>query len=232
MERCWLWRRGWCAAAHGQTERSCGVGGWSRNRTGVHGVAVRCITTLPSSLELADRPPLDATAERIVPRLGWIMPFPLPSQGNRIRECGGCRGRAWRRIGASIQGRRRDAGDSVGFQDVEDARSGDSARRHGLHETRAVARASAWRTSGASGSRGCAPTPRVRALLPPSAGAKRPRQARLTHPVARPRCRARPRSPPWESWPRWSCSRPACPESTHTRTRPAARAPDRRVRKS
>ncbi len=25
-------------------------GGWSRNRTGVHGVAVRCITTLPSSL--------------------------------------------------------------------------------------------------------------------------------------------------------------------------------------
>ena len=24
-------------------------GGWSRNRTGVHGVAVRCITTLPSS---------------------------------------------------------------------------------------------------------------------------------------------------------------------------------------
>ena len=26
-------------------------GGWSRNRTGVHGVAVRCITTLPSSLK-------------------------------------------------------------------------------------------------------------------------------------------------------------------------------------
>ena len=25
-------------------------GGWSRNRTGVHGVAVRCMTTLPSSL--------------------------------------------------------------------------------------------------------------------------------------------------------------------------------------
>lgn len=24
-------------------------GGWSRNRTGVHGVAVRCMTTLPSS---------------------------------------------------------------------------------------------------------------------------------------------------------------------------------------
>ena len=26
------------------------VGGWNRNRTGVHGVAVRYITTLPSSL--------------------------------------------------------------------------------------------------------------------------------------------------------------------------------------
>ena len=25
-------------------------GGWSRNRTGVHGVAVRCMTTLPPSL--------------------------------------------------------------------------------------------------------------------------------------------------------------------------------------
>ena len=28
----------------------CWNGGWSRNRTGVNGVAVRCMTTLPSSL--------------------------------------------------------------------------------------------------------------------------------------------------------------------------------------
>ena len=31
-------------------EKARRYGGWGRNRTGVHGVAVRCITTLPSSL--------------------------------------------------------------------------------------------------------------------------------------------------------------------------------------
>ena len=40
-------------AGSAEQERKCvfEIGGRSRNRTGVHGVAVRCITTLPSGLQ-------------------------------------------------------------------------------------------------------------------------------------------------------------------------------------
>ena len=51
-----------------------GIGGWSRNRTGVDGFAVRCITTLPSSRA--------ASGAAILPR----SPFAEPS----LRVVGSC----------------------------------------------------------------------------------------------------------------------------------------------